>query len=116
MQYKVSNAGVEIQPKRGMGCESVTEQMPNSITGVVEGEFLMIYENKPSHKLVINSNGQRFRVSGYDACKEGDTISCTKKDAEISGKKVFWYTMDSVVSNTTTTTKKSGRKSGAPSV
>ncbi len=98
MQYKISNAGVEITPKRGAGCESVNSESPMSITGVVEGEFLCIYEGKPSYKLIINSNNTRYRVSGYDATREGETITCIRKDAEIGEdkKKVYWYTQGTI--------------------
>jgi len=97
MQVKISAPGAVIAAKRGNGCESVTEAMPSVISGIVEGEYACIYENKLSHKLVINSNNQRFRVSGYDDVREGDTISCSKKSAEIGGKAVYWYTMDAIV-------------------
>ena len=96
MQHKVSAPGMQIQGKRGTGCESVSAESPMSITGVVEGEYLMVYENKPSYKLIINSNGTKYRVSGYDNCQEGDTITCVKKDVELTGKKIYWYTMDNV--------------------
>lgn len=117
MQHKVSNPGGTISPRRGAGCESVTKDSPMSITGVVEGEYLMIYEGKPSYKLIIASDNQRFRVSGYDETKEGETITCVRKDAEIgegSNKKVvYWYTMESVVSKPQPETEKSGKGVGA---
>jgi hypothetical protein len=102
MQHKVSNPGGTISPRRGAGCESVNENSEKSVTGIIEGEYLMIYEGKPSYKLIINSNNKRYRVSGYDECKEGETITCIRKDAEIgegaNKKLVYWYTMESVVS------------------
>ena len=102
MQVKISSAGSLIAARRGTGCESVSAESPLAITGIVEGEYMMIYEGKPSYKLIINSNGARFRISGYDEVKEGDTISCIRKDGEVSGKKIFWYTMDSVAAPTKT--------------
>ena len=101
MQVKVSAPGAVIAAKRGNGCESVTEGMSANVTGIVEGEYACIYEGKLSHKLIINSDGKRFRISGYDDVREGDTISCSKKSAEIgegaNKKMVYWYTMDSIV-------------------
>ena len=99
-----------------MGCESVSESSQLTITGVVEGEYLFIYEGKPSYKLILNSNNQRYRISGYDECKEGDTISCIRKEAEIgqdgNKKKVYWYTQSSVT-ETQPQPERSGKGVGA---
>jgi hypothetical protein len=101
MQVKVSTPNGVITAKRGNGCDSVTEQSPVTLTGVVEGEYACIYEQKLSHKLIIQCNGTRYRVSGYDQVMEGDTISVIKKQAELgestNKKVVYWYTMDNVV-------------------
>jgi len=79
MIHKVSGPGTQIQGKRGVGCESVNDASPTSITGVVEGEYLMVYENKPSYKLIIQSGGVRFRVSGYDDVREGKLLRLLQK-------------------------------------
>lgn len=112
MIHKVSSPGAQIQGKRGVGCESVSAESPLTITGVVEGEYLMVYENKPSYKLIVASNGGRYRISGYDDVKEGDTITCTRKDGDLSGKKIYWYTMDGIAATTKAPTKATKKANG----
>lgn len=94
--HKISNANSVIASRRGDACTSVTEEMPNTLTGKVIGEFLFIYEGKPSYKLVVESNNAKYRVSGYDECKEGDLVTLTKKTAEVGAekKRIHWYTME----------------------
>lgn len=112
--HKISNANSVIASRRGDACTSVTEEMPNTLTGKVVGEFLFIYEGKPSYKLVVESNNAKYRVSGYDECKEGDLVTLIKKTGEVGAekKRIHWYTMEENQAKPTKTTKSKAKAEG----
>ena len=92
MEMLISTKGATIAAKQSNSTSPVSENSPETLVAKVVGTALFTPKGYPSSvRLVVEANGQKFKVSSWEECSPEQTIHLYRQEAPMDDKTIYWY-------------------------